>query len=98
LPFEAFNNRVAPSGYVEADATIVRPTMATAVVAPEIKTPPLKAKRVKGGSFLDFLRKTGMSVGSKHPAAKIGLNPFELGYNLGHDVIAPALMKRFPRK
>jgi hypothetical protein len=52
----------------------------------------------EGAGFLDFIRDVGHSVGSKHPASKFGLNPFDLGYKLGHDVIAPALMRAQRKK
>lgn len=47
----------------------------------------------QGAGFLDFLKHVGHTVGSKHPASKFGLNPFDLGEKLGEEVIAPALMK-----
>ena len=42
----------------------------------------------KGEGFLDFVRDIGHNAGKSFP-----VNPFDLGYQLGHDVIAPELKK-----
>lgn len=52
-------------------------------------------KVVEGGSFLSSALKTVKKVGTSagKPFEKsVGINPFSAGYDLGHDVIAPALM------
>jgi len=53
----------------------------------------MKAKRGKHGEgFLDEIKNIGSAVGKPFEAS-VGVNPFNLGYTLGHDVIAPALMR-----
>ena len=47
-----------------------------------------KHRGVKGKGFLDTLRNIGSNAGKSFP-----INPFDLGYTLGHDVIAPELKK-----
>ena len=110
LPFQAFHRdrrrRVVPAELVEAldlpsaDAVVVgRPAMATASVSPAPRgadETPLATARKIGGNFWDAIRKIGHTVGSKHPVAKYGFNPFDIGFDLGNKVIAPALMKVFP--
>jgi len=52
-------------------------------------------KVVEGGNFLSSALKVAKKVGTSagKPFEKsVGINPFSAGYDLGHDVIAPALM------
>jgi len=69
------------------------------------KNPSLKGKqqfyttklyKKQGKGFLDQLTKAGIKAGQPFDTA-IGLNPFTLGYDIGHDIIAPELMKTFPK-
>ncbi len=47
-----------------------------------------------GEGFLETLRDIGSKTGSVFSAGNnIPFNPFDLGYSLGHDVIAPGLMR-----
>jgi hypothetical protein len=54
----------------------------------------------KGGAWYDDLANTLIepvkSIGKAvaKPYEALGVNPFEMGYNLGHDVIAPAIVGR----
>jgi|Laugrespbdmm15dd_1035085.scaffolds.fasta_scaffold03869_3 hypothetical protein len=59
-----------------------------------LKDPKMKAGYKKGGKFnlLKSITDVGTKVGEPFKATT-GLNPFTFGYDLGHDVIAPALMK-----
>jgi hypothetical protein len=53
---------------------------------------------MEGGKFNifdDLIIPVGTKVGEPFKQTT-GLNPFTLGFKLGQDVIAPALMKRFP--
>jgi hypothetical protein len=53
---------------------------------------------MEGGKFDifdDLIIPVGTKVGEPFKQTT-GLNPFTLGFKLGQDVIAPALMKRFP--
>jgi hypothetical protein len=47
-----------------------------------------------GGGFEDFIKSVGATAGKPYEIS--GINPFTAGYNLGHDVIAPELMKVLP--
>ena len=47
-----------------------------------------KIYKKKGEGFLDVMRDIGHNAGKSFP-----VNPFDLGYKLGHDVIAPELKK-----
>jgi hypothetical protein len=63
----------------------------------------LRAKKsgIEGGGKFDFFDDLIIPVGKKagEPFKKsVGVNPFTMGFNLGKDVIAPALMKKFPPK
>lgn len=60
-----------------------------------LKDPNCKAGYKKGGKFnlLKSITDVGTKVGEPFKATT-GLNPFTFGYDLGHDVIAPALMGR----
>jgi hypothetical protein len=56
---------------------------------------------IEGGGKFDFFDDLIIPVGKKagEPFKKtVGINPFTAGFNLGKDVIAPALMKKFPPK
>ena len=54
----------------------------------------MKARRNKsGGDILDDITHIGSTLGQPFKES-VGVNPFDLGYSLGHDVIAPALMGR----
>jgi hypothetical protein len=56
---------------------------------------------IEGGGKFDFFDDLIIPVGKKagEPFKKsVGVNPFTAGFNLGKDVIAPALMKKFPPK
>ena len=59
-----------------------------------LKDPKCKAGYKKGGKFnlLKSITDVGTKVGEPFKATT-GLNPFTFGYDLGHDVIGPALMK-----
>lgn len=59
-----------------------------------LKDPKCKAGYKKGGKFdlLKSITDVGTKIGEPFKATT-GLNPFTFGYDLGHDVIAPALMK-----
>lgn len=59
-----------------------------------LKDPKCKAGYKKGGKFdlLQSITDVGTKIGEPFKATT-GLNPFTFGYDLGHDVIAPALMK-----
>ena len=50
--------------------------------------------RKTGGGWEDMIKKVGNSVGK--PFEISGVNPFDFGYNLGHDTIAPELFKVLP--
>ena len=51
-------------------------------------------KHLKGEGFLDDLRSVGSAAGSAFSLGnQIPFNPFDVGYNLGHDVIGPAIMR-----
>jgi len=72
------------------------------VIAPELmKVLPPKGRGMKGGKAFDFfddlIIPVGKKVGEPYKAAT-GVNPFEMGFALGRDVIAPELMKVFPPK
>jgi len=57
-------------------------------------------QHIEGGKF-DFFDDLIIPIGKKagEPFNKsVGVNPFTAGFNLGKDVIAPALMKKFPPK
>jgi hypothetical protein len=45
-------------------------------------------KRASGGNLLDIVNKVGSNLGKGFI-----INPYTTGYALGHDVIAPAIMK-----
>ena len=47
-----------------------------------------------GKGFEDFIKSVGATAGKPYEIS--GINPFTAGYNLGHDVIAPELMKVLP--
>lgn len=53
-----------------------------------------------GGDLIDIIGKTVKKMGTKiaKPYEAIGVNPFSLGYDLGHDVIAPELQKAMDKK
>jgi hypothetical protein len=59
-----------------------------------LKDPKCKAGYKKGGKFdlLKSITDVGTKIGEPFKATT-GLNPFTFGYDLGHDVIGPALMK-----
>ena len=59
-----------------------------------LKDPKCKAGYKKGGKFdlLKSITDVGTKVGEPFKATT-GLNPFTFGYDLGHDVIGPAIMK-----
>ena len=59
-----------------------------------LKDPKMKAGYKKGGKFdlLKSITAVGTKAGEPFKATT-GLNPFTLGYDLGHDVIAPAMKK-----
>jgi hypothetical protein len=46
-------------------------------------------KRASGGDLLGIVKKVGSTLGKGYGP----INPFDLGYDLGHDVIAPAIIK-----
>lgn len=47
-----------------------------------------------GGGFLDVINDIGHKAGQAFSLGNsIPFNPYDLGYSLGHDVIAPAIMK-----
>jgi hypothetical protein len=46
-------------------------------------------EKAAGGDILGSLKKVGSTLGKGYGP----VNPFNLGYDLGHDVIAPALMR-----
>ena len=49
---------------------------------------------LRGGGFLDVINDIGHKAGSAFSMGNnIPFNPYDLGFQLGHDVIAPALMK-----
>jgi hypothetical protein len=60
-----------------------------------LKDPKMKAGYKKGGKFdlLKSITDVGTKAGEPFKATT-GLNPFTFGYDLGHDVIGPALMGR----
>jgi len=45
-----------------------------------------------GNEFLDVIANTGHQMGQSHPASKFGLNPFDMGENLG-EKLGNAMMK-----
>ena len=50
--------------------------------------------KLRGGGFLDVINDIGHKTGEAFSLGNnIPFNPYDLGYQLGHDVIAPALMK-----
>jgi hypothetical protein len=52
----------------------------------------MKKKRGKG--FEDFIKSVGSTIAKPYEIA--GVNPFDMGYNLGEKTIAPELMKVLP--
>jgi hypothetical protein len=60
----------------------------------EMKRPRGRPRKMDGGKFdlLGTITKIGKKAGEPFDKS-IGVNPFTFGYDLGHDVIAPALMK-----
>ena len=51
---------------------------------------------MRGGGFLDVINDIGHKTGEAFSLGNnIPFNPYDLGYQLGHDVIAPALMKGY---
>jgi len=54
-----------------------------------------KAKHhLQGNGFLDDLRSVGSAAGSAFSLNNaIPFNPFDVGYNLGHNIIGPAIMR-----
>jgi hypothetical protein len=59
-----------------------------------LKDPACKAGYKKGGKFdlLQSITDVGTKLGQPYKET-VGINPFTVGYDLGHDVIGPALMK-----
>jgi len=59
-----------------------------------LKDPACKAGYKKGGKFdlLKSITDVGTKLGQPYKET-VGINPFTVGYDLGHDVIGPALMK-----
>ena len=55
----------------------------------------IRKKKTKGAGFLDVVRKVGSKLGDPFKK-KVGINPFDAGFNLGKDVIAPQLFKVIP--
>ena len=57
-----------------------------------LKNPKCKATytKLKGKGLLDVLKNIGSTVGSSFQLG--GVNPFDMGYTLGHDIIGPALL------
>jgi hypothetical protein len=65
----------------------------------EVVKKPRGRPRKEGGSIHSILKsvaKVGKSAGKPFEKA-VGVNPFSLGYDLGHDVIAPALKKELKK-
>ena len=58
----------------------------------DLEKPTLKRQRAEGGNFLGDLKKIGKQMGKPYQKT-VGVNPFTMGYKLGHDVIGPALKK-----
>jgi len=60
----------------------------------EMKRPRGRPRKMDGGKFdlVGTITKIGKKAGEPFDKS-IGVNPFTFGYDLGHDVIAPALMK-----
>ena len=60
----------------------------------EMKRPRGRPRKMDGGKFnlLGTITKIGKKAGEPFEKS-VGVNPFTMGYDLGHDVIAPALMK-----
>jgi len=60
-----------------------------------------KGAHMEGGKAFDFFDDLIIPMGNKAGApykAATGVNPFEMGFALGRDVIAPELMKVLPPK
>lgn len=80
---------------VVAEPEPVMPVKKSVSIKPVAVKPVAKPKSAKG--LLDQLTKAGTKAGQPFDTA-IGLNPFTLGYDIGHDYIAPELMKVLPPK
>ena len=53
-------------------------------------------RRKRGKGFLDSIKNIGNKVGDAFSLG--GVNPFQTGYDLGHDVIGPAIMGKGRRR